>query len=148
MFYVCFLWFLFNFITYSALKFLPVYVSYLFNYQIGWVILYSIVLCVLCMCSLSCLSWPADGQQGKSLSVEFRAKLLQRPCFSCTICSFICTFDITHTHRHVCHQRSRGTRAAWAVGVTATWTSRPASASVSRASLDASARVPLNRAFF
>lgn len=54
---------------------------------------------------------------------------------------------LNHTHHNVCRQRSRGTRAAWAVDVTATWTSQPASASVSLASLDASAKVPLNRAF-
>lgn len=33
-------------------------------YQIGWVILYSIVVHALCLWSLSRLSWPADGQQG------------------------------------------------------------------------------------
>lgn len=52
-----------------------------------------------------------------------------------------------NTHYNVCCQRSRGTRAGWAVDITATWTSQPASASVNLALLDASARVPFNRAF-
>lgn len=43
---------------------------------------------------------------------------------------------------HVCCQRSRGTRVVWAVGGTAILTSQPASASVSQASPDDSARVP------
>lgn len=122
-----------------------------FKYQLGWVILYSIVLHALCLWSLSPLSWPADGQQGDHFCrILCQTTATSFFCFLlfCVFSKLLINLHVWHHARHnVCCQRSRGTRAVWAADVTATWTSQPASASVNLASLDASARVPFNRAF-